>query len=135
MKVSTAQGFRLWFFQMHVRVSLPIPNRSAIGALEDGTLALGVLEDAPRPEIPLALDDERVDLDVDASTIGGRGFETDVLLAEVEATEEEDLAHVGLDVRLGPARIPVRQLAETTRKVEPRHLVSLVATDRLQGSR
>jgi hypothetical protein len=33
-------------------------------------LALGVLEDAPRLEIPLALEDERADLDVDASTIG-----------------------------------------------------------------
>jgi hypothetical protein len=58
-----------------------------------------------------------------------------VLLAEVEATEEEDLAHVGLNVCLGSPRIPVRQPAETTRKVEPRHLVSLVVTDRLKGSR
>jgi transposase-like protein len=43
LEVSTFQGFRLWFFQMHTLVYLPIPNRSAIGPLEDGALALADL--------------------------------------------------------------------------------------------
>jgi hypothetical protein len=43
LKVSTFHGFRLCFVQMRVAASLLILDRSAMGALEDGALALGDL--------------------------------------------------------------------------------------------
>ena len=75
-------------------------------------------------EIPLTFDDDRTDLDVDALAILGRCLQADAFVAKVEATVEEHVANVGLNISLGLTGTAFCELAEAKRKIEARHLIS-----------
>jgi hypothetical protein len=56
-----------------------------------------------------------------------------VLLAEIEAAEEEDLAHVGLDVGFGASWVSLREPGKTGCEVEARHVLPLTSTTKRCG--